>query len=100
MNKPRPTHEENCAVSRYIKKARVDGPTLRVQWLASGADQSPPGTFYKAEVNGPAKDARRVFHVFIPAPANNRATVKVALMNHLEGLTHNKAATRLEEITQ
>lgn len=93
----RPTHEESCALSRAIKKARVDGPKLRIQWLASGADQNPPGTYYKAEANVPP--VRRVFHLFLPAPVNNRATVKVALMNHLEGLTQSKPSITVQEIT-
>lgn len=94
----RPTHEANCALARNIKRSRVDGPTLRIQWLASGADQSPPGTHFKAETL--VDTVRRVFHVFIPAPVNNRATVKVALMNHLEGLTQPKPAITISEITQ
>lgn len=91
------THEDNSALSRSIKKARVDGPTLRIAWLASGADQSPPGTHYKAETD--VAKVRRVFHVFIPAPVNNRATVKVALMNQLEGLTQSRPAITVQEIT-
>lgn len=93
----RPTHEENCKLARAIKKSRVDGPTLRIAWLASGAEQSPPGTYYKAETD--VANNRRVFHVFIPAPVNNRATVKVALMNDLEGLTHSRPAITVQEIT-
>ncbi len=94
----RPTYEENCALARSIRKARVTGPTLRIAWLASGADQSPPGTYYKAETDVAA--VRRVFHVFLPAPANNRATVKVALINQLEGLTQSRPAITVQEITQ
>lgn len=93
-----PTHEENCALARTLGKARVDGPKLRIQWLASGAGEKKPGTWFKAETN--IIDKRRVFHLFMPAPSNNRSTVKASLIRHLEGFTQPTPGIRVEEITQ
>lgn len=76
----------NQKLASCIKKSRVDGPTLLIQWHAPGNDPKTPGTYYSARV-AVGKEPVRFFRLFMPAPTNSRASVKVALINDLEGFT-------------